>query len=341
MKHNPTRFPAALAAYLFLVAAASPQTSGIISGTVTDEQGAPIAKAKVNAEPANDRPTSTLVRFVETNQHGHFVIDKLAWGKYRVFAQKVEAGYPDMGASFYSNDVYPTAYITPEAPSAEIRIRLGPKAGTLTGSVTSALTGAPVYASFRLAQAAPPHKWLITGLRPKYRILLPSSTNVLLEVFAPGFEPWSPNGPIRLQPGEVTRLDIALEPSHDPNLHPSKFLVPQGYVGWLLLDYGVKEAKPAPSENGYKVFKFPVSGALSTSSPGPERGADDEYFYYSADDSLSKIPTDYRRGKGMIWGQHQASRNGIMSEFGFFIGTEEQYKKFQILMTHPGPVPTQ
>jgi hypothetical protein len=67
------------------------------------------------------------------------------------------------------------------------------------------------------------------------------------------------------------RLDIALEPSYDPNLHPSTFLVPEGYVGWLLLDYYVKDAEPSPIQGTNQVFKFPGTGALTTSSPGPPK----------------------------------------------------------------------
>jgi len=133
-------------------------------------------------------------------------------------------------------------------------------------------------------------------------------------------------------------LDIRLEPTHDTNLHPSKFLVPDGYVGWVLLEYNVKDAEPVPMDGVAKVFKFPSSGALNTSSTGPERGADDGYFYYSPDAPLHQIPTDYRNGKAMIWGQHEGTRKGALAQFGFFVGSEEQYKKHQSRATHPGPI---
>jgi hypothetical protein len=40
----------------------------------------------------------------------------------------------------------------------------------------------------------------------------------------------------------------------------------------------------------------------------------------------------------MIWGEHGGTRNGVMAQFGFFVGTEEQYKKYQTRMTRPGPI---
>lgn len=328
--------------FLFLFAStgteAVAQGLGSIHGSVVDERSSPIRGVLVNASVINGRPTSTLVRYVETDVDGRFVIDHLGWGAYAVFAKKEEDGYPDMAASFYSNDIFPTVAIEPSSPSAEIRIQLGPKAGIVTGSVRNSATGAPVNAGFRLVRVEAPEKWLSTSVPPTYRILIPSSTHVLLEASAPGFKTWSLRHPLLLQPGAELELDIALELSHYPNLHPSKFLVPRGFVGWLFLDYNVKNAQPAPTDGGFKVFRFPDTGALQIATSGPERGADDQYFFYSPDGSLEEIPPDYRNGKGMIWGVYEGTRDGTLSQFGFFVGTEEQYKKFQTRINHPGPV---
>ena len=134
-------------------------------------------------------------------------------------------------------------------------------------------------------------------------------------------------------------LNIALEPAHDPSLKPSKFLVPDGYVGWVRLEHGVKGAQPVPLEQGAKIFKFPESGILYTSTEGPTRGAEDEYFYYSQDGSKHPIVMDYHAARGTIWGQYQGLRNGVITMFGFFVGTEEQYKKYMSQSGHPGPIP--
>jgi len=314
------------------------QGTGAIRGTVVDEKGVTVRNAKVNVRPMSGVPSKSILQYAETDEEGHFLIDHLRPGPYGVFAMKEESGYPDMSASLYSDDVFPTVTITPSSPVAEVRISLGPIAGIVAGSVTDATTGAPLNSDIKLIRAAASNKWLSTSAPPNYRILLPSSTDVRLEVSAPGFKTWTPPSPLRLQPGAELHLDIALEPSHDPNLHPSKFLVPDRYVGWLLLEYNVKDAEPVRIEAGVEVFKFPPTGTLTTSSPGPQRGAEDEYFYYSADGSVREIPTHYRSGNGIIWGQHEGTRNGTLSQFGFFVGSEEQYKKYQARATHPGPI---
>jgi hypothetical protein len=107
------------------------------------------------------------------------------------------------------------------------------------------------------------------------------------------------------------------------------------------LEHDVKDADPVPLEDEVKMFKFPETGILYTSSPGPQLGAEDEYCYYSRDGSKHPILQDYRGGKGMIWGQYQGSRGGVMTLFGFFVGTEEQYNKYQSQSGHPGPIPVE
>src|SRR5262249_32960704 len=123
------------------------------------------------------------------------------------------------------------------------------------------------------------------------------------------------------------------------NLQSSRFLIPDGYVGWVQLEHNVKDAAPVQIDNGIKVFKFSVSGVLSTSSDGPDRGADDEYFYYREAGAIRDIPTNYKAGQGMIWGAYEGSKAGQMTLLGFFIGTEEQYKKYRARQTRPGPIP--
>jgi hypothetical protein len=319
---------------------------GTISGTVVGEDGAPLVAAKVNADAVDNRPTGSLVRYVETDSNGQFVIDQLRWGKYRVFAKKEDAGYPDLQWSFYSNDVFPTVVVASSTPTVKLRIHLGPKAGILVGSVTDAITGAPVNPGFKLSLAGDRAKWISTSMPSGYRVFLPPSTDVLLEVSAQGYETWYYGGladlsrrkPLNLESGSQMTLDIPLVRAHDHAARPSMFLVPEGYIGWLRLEYNVKNAPPVPIENGERVFKFPKVGLLDTSSPGPETAAENDYLYYSEDGSVHEISREYRTGNGVIWGEYQGSRAGVISLFGFFIGSEEQYKKYRSQAGHPGPI---
>jgi hypothetical protein len=316
------------------------QTSGSIRGTVVDERGSVLSGAIVGVYPISGPTQHSIVREAETDAAGRFSLDRLDWGKYNVCARKEDLDYPNTFFTFYGDRAPNEASLTPASPTADVKIRVGPKAAILIGSVTNSGNGAPVNATFKLVRTASPGDWFSTSAPSSYRLLLPPSTDVLLEVTAPGFQTWSPGHPLRLQSGAELRLDVALQPAHDPSLHPSRFLVPEGYVGWILLEYNVKDSEPVSSAGNTQEFKFPPSGLLTTSSPGPQRGADDEYLYYASDGSLRQIPRNYASGKGMVWGQYEGSRKGVTSQFGFFVGTEEQYKKFQSQATHPGPVAT-
>jgi hypothetical protein len=44
------------------------------------------------------------------------------------------------------------------------------------------------------------------------------------------------------------------------------WLIPEGYVGWLRLDYSVQGAQPLPIENGCLIVRLPRTGRLQTSS---------------------------------------------------------------------------
>jgi hypothetical protein len=331
-KRSGGMLAAILIAFLTLATVSHAQETGSIQGQVLDEKGSPIEKARVSVDPIDGRMRSSAVREVDSDVNGKFVLDRLPFGTYSIFAKKEDSGYPDTRSSLYGNKSPSSAVLTAVVPIATVSIKLGPKAGMLTGFVTDAETAKPQPAGFKLVRANNPNNWLSTSETSKYRVLLPPSTSVLIEVSAPGYKTWAAPTPFNLASGEEVQLDIALQPSHDPSVVASEFLIPAGYVGWLRLEYGVKDAPSARLEGNTRIFKFPQSGVLSVSSPGPEREGERHYRYYAEDGSfLTEVPQDYRHGKGMIWGDYEGSRGGVMAMAGFFVGTEEQYKE------HPHP----
>jgi hypothetical protein len=62
---------------------------------------------------------------------------------------------------------------------------------------------------------------------------------------------------------------------------PYRFLIPEGYVGWVRVDFDVVGASELPIEDGYYVFKFPKSGRLQTSSSDLIESRRNQFFYYS------------------------------------------------------------
>jgi len=169
-----------------------------------------------------------------------------------------------------------------------------------------------------------------TSAGPNFRVLIPSSKEIEVKVSAPGYETWLYPDPaissqvLRMDPGSEFLLDIHLKSAHDQNSPISRFLIPEGYVGWLRVEHDVECAPPIPVEDGVRIFRFTGASVLKTSSPIPTDSAARQYFSYSVDGSEKDLAADYQNGNGMIWQERRGSRAGKMSMFIFFVGTEEK-----------------
>ncbi len=118
---------------------------------------------------------------------------------------------------------------------------------------------------------------------------------------------------------------------------PSRYLIPQDYIGWVRIDFKVADAPPLPIEDDYYLFKFPPSGHLETSSDIEYGSADDEYFYYSGNER-KKIELSTLDDSGMIRaGFNGSGEKGTMSSNErqlistyqyFFVGTDKDLQKY-------------
>jgi len=109
----------------------------------------------------------------------------------------------------------------------------------------------------------------------------------------------------------------------------SRFMIPDGYVGWVKVEFGVPCAPPLPMEGGKYVVRFSPSGFLKTSTPEQSSGGRDSYYYYS--DSGTHALADRTSGTGsLIWGQFHSQAFGSSGKHTyeqFFVGTEQQFKE--------------
>lgn len=123
---------------------------------------------------------------------------------------------------------------------------------------------------------------------------------------------------------------LGLTSCHEEKRRPSRYLIPDGYVGWVRIDYKVKEAPALPIEEGFYLIKFPPDGHLRTSTPNEYGWATDEYYYYSDSDRKPLKATGWGGG-GMIWGGFTGSLQGADGTYeGVFVGTEEQFKSLGV-----------
>jgi len=107
---------------------------------------------------------------------------------------------------------------------------------------------------------------------------------------------------------------------------PDRILIPNGYKGWVRVEFGVNYAPPLPREQRRLLISLKPDGTLQTSSLRPEGFGKDEYFY-SSGNSRTPLSTSGVCKGGMIWGVVTGSDSGGSTEYEkFFVGTEDQFR---------------
>jgi hypothetical protein len=134
---------------------------------------------------------------------------------------------------------------------------------------------------------------------------------------------------VRLMVGALTVVLVVVAwfgiPQRSASPRSLRFLIPEGYSGWVRVEFEVSGAPQLPSEAGQTVLKIPASGILKTSSPEQYGWARDSYFY--SDAGLRRLP-DSGPGR-LVWGKingEESSRAGKWKYEEFFVGTEQQFK---------------
>jgi len=107
------------------------------------------------------------------------------------------------------------------------------------------------------------------------------------------------------------------------------WLIPDGYVGWLRLDYSIAGAPPLPFAKRHYVVRIPQSGRLQTSTTNKPPVDDNEYFPSGSSDRI----------KNLVLTMGSNPQYGIQVDFSFgkgksdtpeaeciFVGTYAQFK---------------
>ncbi len=119
----------------------------------------------------------------------------------------------------------------------------------------------------------------------------------------------------------------------------SKFLIPDGYIGWVRVEFLVPNAPPLPFDHGRNVFKISPDGTLQTSSPESFGYGEDEY-YYDSTQGRRKLPKEDGGGR-LVWGQingEDVGPGGRRQYEEFFVGTKQQFEEMAGTRKSPKPV---
>ena len=111
-------------------------------------------------------------------------------------------------------------------------------------------------------------------------------------------------------------------------------LIPDGYIGWIRIEYGVASAPKLEEKDGAYEIRIPRTGRFATSTPMSSGLANDEYFYVSANGNMREIQAapDANSPEGMIRAQHYFGALGAGDQKArnlrvFFVGTLSEYKQ--------------
>jgi len=217
---------------------------GAISGKVLYQNGKPVSGARV-CPIALDRPNPSIMPQSFTNEKGEFLVAGLRVGHYEVPAAKEDEGYPEMGPIFYGIDeLAPREEVSAGKVTVGVVVRLGAKASRLVGRIENASTHQEVQAGIGFYKAEGPihpanamdglYLTRTSGYRSgesesgrvgtlgrgEFDILVPANKPFLLEVGAPGYEPWyygtdgtkQNAAPIKVSEGATKKLLILLRP---------------------------------------------------------------------------------------------------------------------------------
>jgi hypothetical protein len=125
----------------------------------------------------------------------------------------------------------------------------------------------------------------------------------------------------------LTGLAVWLTGSARNSTRPaSRFLVPEGYTGWIRIEFEVQGAPPLPMEGGEYILKIPPDRVLRTSSAEQYGWAGDRYYYYSAQ-GMRPLPDS--GSAALIWGKINGEESGASGKRKyeeFFVGTAQQFK---------------
>ncbi len=126
--------------------------------------------------------------------------------------------------------------------------------------------------------------------------------------------------------GAWFKINVVSTNARNPNPRSFRFLIPEGYSGWVRVEFEIPDAPLLPVEGGQTVLEIPPSGTLRTSSPEQYGWARDEYVFYST----RGIQPLADSGPGrLIWGKingEESSHSGTRKYEEFFVGTQQQFK---------------
>ena len=112
---------------------------------------------------------------------------------------------------------------------------------------------------------------------------------------------------------------------------PANIYIPDGYVGWVRIEYGVPNAPKLQRDyfGPWEYQRFPPSGLLQNSSELYDGAASENYFYYSGS-NIKRLPDALINGGIISWCVRKPDGSRLERNFiTYFVGPKEEYEKHE------------
>jgi hypothetical protein len=141
----------------------------------------------------------------------------------------------------------------------------------------------------------------------------------------------NPSGPMRKSAVRLAILLVAIYPIYGRAKPHYTFILPDGYVGWVLVIFNDPQSSPLPiRRDGGRVIEVPESGIPRTSDVRVEDDRGHDEFYYrsvlpNGASELHPMPSEYvLPGEGHSgWGVADTGGKGLGYSWFIFFGPPE------------------
>jgi len=183
-----------------------PLQTGCVTGTVVDQQGTPIAGARIQAGPGGENFDPGTWK--STDAKGHFRIDGVQPGNLPIYTYA--EGYPLPTSQKDSS--FTEVTVGSRSECAETNIKLGPKAAKLWVKVVDIVTQKPVkdaevWAAGNFADGGTWSQKIAADPTP-----VPALTQFFVRASAEGYVKPQPMTILPMQPEQTQEITIALQP---------------------------------------------------------------------------------------------------------------------------------
>lgn len=183
---------------------------GCFGGTVLAIDGSPVPGIKVQPLLEDDPLDAKFPLFTTTDKSGKFEIGNLHPGTYQVFVDGQDKGYTGF-STMKAYGVFPQVHVLASKTCAEMNIGLSPPGGHLHVDVIDASTNLPVKDfKYTVKSTISKQSWSSESITED--LVLPPDKPCTLEVHADGYQPSAEQSLGSIQPGEVRRVKVALQP---------------------------------------------------------------------------------------------------------------------------------